>query len=368
MEELIKIIPQITSVFALVAFGVAAYGLYHIQNLNKSNKNISLADPKDRPDLIRQELKKNSIEGPKGELSPEAYDDHWKRTLEYQDGKDKRRIYAGVILGIGLLILLAYTSGIPLKTEELTPAVTTPKETTDAETEPEDIPVKEGPLKDTTAAEDTPDEDTPDEVIPDEVPPDAVTPPVDTTINGGLENDTTDEGATTEFDINLKWNEESFKRIKYISASDQLLKENGGDQWSSGALSLNYIPLSLGGKVSHEISSPKQQYMIGLSENDFDVDYTSMSYGLSIQQKGQDGQVQANVFEHGNNMKVFNAEKGDVLTISKSITGNVVYFRNDLLIYESKIRCVKVLHVDVGIKTYPSEVSGITISGSWKSN
>jgi len=186
-------------------------------------------------------------------------------------------------------------------------------------------------------------------------------------------NENFENYSTTNFSSNttshaVVWNNHRNCCLDLDPSTNTITKLSGGKNWNCGLSSMGYLPYNENGFVKMTIDKTNQMFILGLTEQDVNMSYEYIDYGLVLQQ-GLNNKMQLNVFEKGKNEgKKATVYADDVISIERANGGEVVYKVNNKIIYTSIVSNSNCLFVDCSLYNEGAVLTNITLSENWSSN
>ena len=163
----------------------------------------------------------------------------------------------------------------------------------------------------------------------------------------------------------VSWEKNSNECLRVDAEDNIITKVSGGLNWNCGISSISYLPNNKPGYVSMKVNRTNQMFILGLTEQDNNQSYEEILYGLVLQQ-GTHDQMQANVFESGQNIgKKATLYIYDTIKIERLNDGKIQYKINDKLIYESNVLNSSCLIVDSSLKAESAQLENVKVSSNW---
>jgi hypothetical protein len=161
-----------------------------------------------------------------------------------------------------------------------------------------------------------------------------------------------------EAECSFDENEFVFVQWKNVEGADiinpyHLYKNSGYDYENCGASSTNVIPASGNGSLRISYDNVIEDVVIGLSNEDVDLSYTTINYAFGIFES------EIVIYENGEPMgQIGYFESGDLLEIVKN--GNIIrYIKNDIIVREVELQSTNDLLVDLCMVSGSSQVNEV---------
>ncbi len=139
-----------------------------------------------------------------------------------------------------------------------------------------------------------------------------------------------------------------------VTVAGNSITKTAAAGWNAGTFSDQVITAD--GWYSTTVAETNTHRMIGLSDSDTDVSFTSIDYAIYLRSNGALG-----VYENGANKGEFGSyATGDVLSVQR--TGSTItYLKNGSVFYTSTVASTGDLHVDTSLNTTGATLQNIVI-------
>ena len=145
------------------------------------------------------------------------------------------------------------------------------------------------------------------------------------------------------------------------TTNNDISKNAGGNSWNAGASSTASVFDY--GWVETVVNETNRDRMFGLSTTDTDADYTTIQYAVHLRSNGN-----LRIYESGSNRgDVGSYSSGDVIRI-KVDNGQVKYYRNSTLVYNSNVTPTLPLIVDVSLYNVSATLENVVIANGTDGN